>query len=204
MATPCVSRRMIWLGCLCLLAMWGCARTPPTQYYTLSPLPAAERAAPQAPAGQAPAILVGPIRLPAYLDTTGIVTRTSENAIEVAQVHLWAGALADAVPRVLAENLSILLATDLVSAYPRLPHQPADYQVVGEVVQFDGSLAGQVSLVVRWSLVAVADRKPVVSRQSRISVPVGGPGYAGLAAAQSQAVAQLSRDVAAAIREQPR
>jgi hypothetical protein len=44
----------------------------------------------------------------------------------------------------------------------------------------------------------------VASRQSRISVPVGAAGYAGLAAAQSQAVAQLGRDIAAAIREQPR
>ena len=204
MATSCAKRRVLWLGCLCLLAIWGCARTPPPRYYTLSPLPAAERGAPQASEGQAPAILVGPIRLPAYLDTTGIVTRNSDNAIEVAQLHLWAGALADALPRVLAENLSLLLGTERVSVYPRLPHQPADYQVVGEVVQFDGSLVGQVSLVVRWTLVTVGERKPVAVRQSRISVPVGTAEYASLAAAQSQAVAQLSRDIAAAIKEQPR
>jgi hypothetical protein len=151
-----------------------------------------------------PAILVGPIRLPAYLDTTGIVTRNSDSAVEVAQLHLWAGTLADAFPRVLADNLSTLLETHLVSVYPRLPHHTADYQVVGEVMQLDGSLAGQVALVVRWSVVSVGERKPVASRQSRISVPVGEPGYAGLVAAQSQAVAQLSRDIAAAIREQPR
>jgi uncharacterized lipoprotein YmbA len=204
MATSCAKRRVIWLGCLCLLAIWACARTPPPHYYTLSPLPAADRGGPQAPGAKAPAILVGPIRFPPYLDTTGIVTRTSDNAIEVAQLNLWAGPLAETFPRVLADNLSILLATDLVSVYPRLPHQTADYQVVGEVVQFDGSLAQQVSLVIRWSLVSVGERKPVASRQSRISVPVGAAGYAGLAAAQSQAVAQLGRDIAAAIREQPR
>jgi len=202
MATPCVKRRVLWLGCLCLLALWGCARTPPTHYYTLNPLPAAERGAPQAPGAQAPAILVGPIRFPAYLDTTGIVTRNSDSAVEVAQSNLWAGALADAFPRVLAENLSILLATDLVSVYPQLPHQPADYQVVGEVVRFDGSLAGQVSLVIRWTL--ARERKSVATRESRISVPVGAAGYAGLATAQSQAIAQLSRDIAAAIKEQLR
>jgi len=204
MATSCATRRVMWLGCLCLLAIWGCARTPPPRHYTLSPLPEAERGAPQGPAPQAPAILVGPIRFPAYLDTTGIVTRNSNNAVDVAQFDLWAGALADAFPRVLAENLSILLSTDLVSVYPQLPHQPADYQVVGEVVQFDGSLAGQVSLVARWSVVSLSGRKTVAARQSRISLPVGAGGYAGLAAAQSQAVAQLSREIAAAIREQPR
>jgi hypothetical protein len=204
MATSCVTRRAIWLGCLCLLPIWGCARTPPAHYYILSPLPAAERAASQAPGAQAPAILVGPIRFPSYLDTTGIVTRNSDSAVEVSQLHLWAGAPADAFPQVLAENLSILLATDLVSVYPRLPHHPADYQVVGEVMQFDGALAGQVSLVVRWSVVTLGERKAVAARQSRISVPVGEPGYAGLVAAQSRAVAQLSRDIAAAIRDQPR
>jgi hypothetical protein len=204
MATTCVTRQVIWLGCLCLLAIWGCARTPPAHYYTLSPLPAADRGAPQAPGAAAPAILVGPIRFPSYLDTTGIVTRNSDSAVEVAEVHLWAGALADAFPRVLAENLSILLATDLVSVYPRLPHHTADYQVVGEVMQFDGSLAGQVALVVRWSVVSVGERKAVAAKQSRISVPVGAPGYAGLVAGQSQAIAQLSRDIAAAIKEQSR
>lgn len=204
MATSCKNLRVLWLGYLCLLASWGCARTPPAHYYTLSPLPAAERGAPQAAGAQAPAILVGPIRFPPYLDTTGIVTRNSDSAIEVAQLHLWAGALADAFPRVLAENLSILLATDLVSVHPRPPYLPADYQVVGEVLQFDGSLAGEVSLAVRWTLVNVQERKPVAARQSRISAPVGAAGYAGLVTAQSRAVEQLSRDIAAAIRDQPR
>jgi hypothetical protein len=150
------------------------------------------------------AILVGPIRFPPYLDRSGIVTRTNSNAIEIAEFDLWAGELTDEFPRVLADNLSTLLSTDRVSAFPRLAGQPVDFQVTGDVVQFDGSPNGQVTLVARWNLVRAGERKLLASQQSTISVPVGAPGYEALVAAQSRAVEQLGREIAAAIKTLPR
>ncbi len=203
-----MARSVIWpallLGSVCLLLVWGCAGSPTTRYYTLSALAKARSGAQKVPASEMLAILVGPIRFPPYLDRSGIVTRTNSNAIEVAEFDLWAGALTDEFPRVLADNLSALLSTDLVSTFPRLVGHPVEYQVTGDVVQFDGSPDGQVSLVARWNLVRPGERKLVVSQQSIISVPVGAPGYEALVAAQSRAVEQLGREIAAAIKTLPR
>ncbi len=199
-----VIRPALLLGYVCLLLVWGCAGTPATRYYTLSPLAKAGPGSQRVPASEMLAILVGPIRFPPYLDRSGIVTRTNSNAIEIAEFDLWAGALTDEFPRVLADNLSALLSTDLVSTFPRLMVQPVDYQVTGDVVQFDGSPNGRVSLVARWNLVRAGEKKLLVSQQSAISVPVGAPGYEALVAAQSRAVEQLGREIAAAIKNLPR
>jgi hypothetical protein len=71
-------------------------------------------------------------------------------------------------------------------------------------VQFDGSPNGQATLIARWNLVRAGERKLLASRQSIISVPVGAPGYQALVAAQSRAVEQLSREIAAALKTLPR
>jgi hypothetical protein len=184
--------------------VWGCAGSPATRYYTLSALAKPGPGAQQVPASESLAILVGPIRFPPYLDRSGIVTRTNSNAIEIAEFDVWAGALSDEFPRVLADNLSALLATDRVSTFPRLMGHPVDYQVTGDVVQFDGSPNGQVTLVARWNLVRARERKHLASRQSTIRVPVGASGYEALVAAQSRAVEQLGREIAAAIKTLPR
>lgn len=199
-----VLRPALLLGSVGLLLVWGCAGSPATRYYTLSALAKAAPGGQQVPASEMRAILVGPIRFPPYLDRSGIVTRTNSNAIEIAEFDLWAGALTDEFPRVLADNLSALLSTHRVSTFPRLVGQPVEYQVTGDVVQFDGSPNGQVSLVARWNLVRAGERKLLASQQSTIGVPVGAPGYEALVAAQSRAVEQLAREIAAAIKTLPR
>jgi hypothetical protein len=199
-----VIRSALLLGSVGLLLVWGCAGSPATRYYTLSALAKAGPGTQKVPASEMRAILVGPIRFPPYLDRSGIVTRTNRDAIDIAEFDLWAGALTEEFPRVLADNLAALLSTDVVSAFPRLRGQPVDYQVTGDVVQFDGSPNGQVTLVARWNLVQAGERKLLASQQSTISVPVGAPGYAALVAAQSRAVEQLGREIAAAIKTLPR
>ena len=197
-------RAALLLGAVCLLLVWGCIGSPATRYYTLSALAQPGAGAQQTPASEMLAILVGPIRFPPYLDRSGIVTRTKSNTIEVAEFDVWAGELTDEFPRALADNLSALLSTDRVSTFPRLMGQPVDYQVTGDVVQFDGSPNGQVTLVARWNLVRAGERKLLASQQSTISVPVAAPGYEALVAAQSRAVEQLGREIAAAIKTLPR
>jgi paraquat-inducible protein B len=199
-----VIRPVLLLGAVCLLLVWGCAGSPAIRYYTLSALAKPGAGAQQVPASESLAILVGPIRFPPYLDWSGIVTRTNSNAIEIAEFDVWAGALSDEFPRVLADNLSALLATDRVSTFPRLMGYPVDYQVTGDVVQFDGSPNGQATLIARWNLVRAGERKLLASRQSTISVPVGAPGYQALVAAQSRAVEQLGREIADALKSLPR
>jgi uncharacterized lipoprotein YmbA len=54
-------------------------------------------------------------------------------------------------------------------------------------------------LIARWSLLSEEGQEALVSRRSRFRAPAGAPGYEAMVAAMSQTVADLSRDIAAAI-----
>ena len=55
-------------------------------------------------------------------------------------------------PRVLAENLSLLIPTERVVLYPWPRNIDPDYQVIVEVLQFERGPGSQVVLAARWSL----------------------------------------------------
>src|SRR3546814_11447622 len=63
-------------------------------------------------------IAVAPVTLPAYLDRPDIVTRSTDNRLELADFDDWAEPLDDNITRVLAENLGHLLRTDRVVVLP--------------------------------------------------------------------------------------
>ena len=183
-----------------LLVSGGCASTKPSRFYTLSPLTISEWGTKPEPAGQGVALGVGPIELPEHLDRPQIVTRTSRNALNLSEFHRWAGSLADDFSRVLAENLSILLSTDRVSVYPWRKSVPIEYRVVMDVTRFDGKLGGNAWLIARWTVFSGRGKKVLHMEGSRISEPSGAQGYEGMVAAQSRALAHLSRKIAEAIR----
>jgi uncharacterized protein len=184
---------------LCLMALGGCASTQAARFYVLSALPVGESPAPVAVAERGLAIGIGPVTLPKYLDRSQIVTYSSRYALNVAEFDRWAEPLESNFARVLAENLALLIPTDrlVVSPWPR--STPIDYQVTVEVSHFSGQLGGESSLIARWSLISEEGKEVLVSRRSHFSAPAGALGYEALVAAMSQTVADLSRDIAAAI-----
>jgi uncharacterized lipoprotein YmbA len=151
-------------------------------------------------AGHGLAIGVGPIKLPEHLDRPQIVSRTSSNQLELAEFHRWAGSLKDDFSRVLAENLSILLATDRVSVYPWRKSVPIEYQVAVDVARFDAELGGNAWLIARWTVFGGRDKKVLFMERSRISETSDDHGYDAMVAAQSRALARLSREIADAIK----
>jgi uncharacterized lipoprotein YmbA len=143
---------------------------------------------------------VGPIKFPEYLDRQEIVTRSSSNKITLSDFDLWAGSLAEDFSRVLAENLSVLLSTESVILYPRLRPGLAKYQILVDVIRFDGSPGGDVSLIVRWAILEGKERKVASMRKSTIIEPSGGKGYEAMVEADSRALEKLSREIADAIK----
>ena len=184
---------------IALLISAGCANTKPSRFYTLSPLATSESEAQGSAEGPGLAIGVGPVKLPEHLDRPQIVTRTSRNELRLAEFDRWAGPLQDDFSRVLAENLSILLSTGRVSLYPWRRSVPIDYQVVVDVNRFDGELGGNMWLIARWSVFGGRDKEVLSMRKSRIIEPSGAQGYRAMAAAQSRALANLSREIAKVI-----
>ena len=182
-----------------ILATAGCATSPPSQFYLMTPLPGAD--APRDTGGRQDGLVlgVGPVKLPAYLDRSEVVTRSSPNALRVAEFNRWAEPLEDNFTRVIAMNLGVLAGTDSVSVYPWPRSAAVDYQVTVDVDRFDAGANGQVVLVARWQVLAGEGGRSVRSGRTVVTEPVVSTDYEALAGAMSSAAATLSREVAAAI-----
>jgi len=199
-----IPRRRFLLFGLGLLLVLGCASSPSPRFYTLNSLHEGGSERRESTSDQDLFIGVGPIKVSDYLDRTEIVTRSSSNKITLSDFDLWAGSLTDDFSRVLAENLSVLLSTESVIVYPRLRSGLAKYQVTMDVIRFDGSLGGDVSLIARWAILEGKDKKIVFARKSTIIEPSGAKGYEAMVAADSRALEKLSREIAEAIRALPK
>ncbi len=179
----------------------GCASSAPSRFYVLSPL-ASSKAESQALKDEVCiAIGIGPVELPAYLDRPQIVTRVSENELNLAEFDKWAEPLKDNLFRVLAENLSTLLCADAISIFPWKGPTPIDYQVEVTVIRMDGNVGGNASLVARWAIFRENDKKMLLTRKSSYSEPLSSQNYKALVSAQSRTIADLSREIAEAIKE---
>jgi uncharacterized lipoprotein YmbA len=188
---------------LLLPALAGCSSSP-TRLYVLSAN--AEKSG--ATSAQGISIGIGPVTLPKYLDRPQMVTRVASNGLSQGDFDQWGGDLNDNITRVLATNLSNLLGTDRVSLYPWPDPSVVGYQVTLDITQFEQGPDGGATLDVFWSLTNPGSGKILLTRRSTHQEN-GLPGtsdpaeiHAAGAAAMSQALAALSRDIAAAIRQQ--
>jgi uncharacterized lipoprotein YmbA len=138
--------------------------------------------------------------MPDYLDRPQIVTRVSENELKLDEFSRWAEPLKESFTRALVQNLSSLLNTAKIIKTADSTGFPMALQVGVEVVQFDGTLGGEVVLIVKWGLFEADGKKLIVAKRSSFKEPTGAATYEALVAAQSRAVAALSREIAEAIR----
>ncbi len=182
---------------LLLLFLWsmGCATSPPTKFYLLSPLPAPEAETGRTPDQEPTVIRVDAVAIPGYLDRDEIVTRVSANEIHLADLNQWGEPLRDALTNLLALNLSRLLPKDF-AFFPFKCPSPVDYQINVEIIRMDGSLDGEVHLVAQWSILAADDSDILIAAKSLLKSSKSPGDYGELVAAQSRLVEALSRDIA--------
>ena len=185
---------------LLLLLLAGCASTEPSRFYALTPMPGSDAGVLSETLAQDVTIGVGPVRIPDYLDRQQIVTSSRQHKRKLAEFDRWAGSLKDSFVLILSENLSALLATDRVFTYPWRGSLSIDYQIEVEVVQFDGELGGNASLIARWTIFDAKEKKVLLVKKSNITESAGAQGYEALVAAQSRTLGHLSRDIAAAVK----
>ena len=195
--------RLVTLAALAGLAMAGCADTPPTRFYTLSPLQ-------DAPGGAPPANLpeltvgVGPVTLPPYLDRPQLVMRAGGNRMVLADFDSWVEPLQGMFARVLGENLALLLGTDDVLMLPQRRDFTLDSQVEVDVTQFDVDNAGNAVLDARWWVYGRNGDKLLRSGRSTITEPSAAGDHTAAAAALSRALGAMSQEIAQAIADQER
>lgn len=119
----------------------GCAGSPPTRFYVLTPVAGMEASDPAVPVKDGIAVGIRRVALPDYLDRPQIVTRSSPNTLDLAEFDRWAAPLGEAFPRMLAENLAGMIPSDRVTVFPWLRSVQPDYEVTVEVTRFEGGSA---------------------------------------------------------------
>jgi len=135
------------------------------------------------------------VEFPRFLDRPQIVTRKSQNRVEVSEFHRWAGLFSEDFLRVLAKNFSMLLPADRVAAYPWTYRFSPTYRIPLTVEQFDGLLGDHVVLNVTWSVWHQKDTNEPVIKHTRIKETISGDDYDALVEAQSRAIGALSRAI---------
>jgi uncharacterized lipoprotein YmbA len=193
---------VILFAVLCIVA--GCTLVggtrEPTKSYVLNSLHT-EETQPQ-PVAHLPdiGILVGPVRLALYLDRAAIVIRDSQNKIKITEFSQWAGPLQENFSRVLAENLAVLLSTDRVGIFPGTRAMLFDYNVTVYLTRFDGKPGEKAHLRARWIILDKNRKKTLFEKHTLLSQPTKNDGMEALIAAESRTLADLSREIAEAIK----
>ena len=184
--------RFLWTAIL-LTLFAGCATSPASKFYTLSPVQVVE----QSSGGHPVTIAIDPVTVPELVDRSQIVTRLDANRVSIDEFARWAEPLKKQIPGVLAEDLGRFIPGAIVSTYPQRVDDNA-YRISIDVQVFDSSTNGTVTLAVIWSV-----RSPKggenVSGRSVVHEAAGGPGYDALVKAHSRALASVASDIAVAM-----
>lgn len=184
----------------------GClsAEAPVTRYYLLTPMDFPGTEARREAGKTGPSVEIAAVRLPQYLERPQIVTRSSENRLELAEFDQWGGNLEKNLKRVLATNLARLLESAQIVVAPYGPSGRSDYRVEVEVLQFERVATGRVRLAAHWRLSKGSERIPLVARTSEWVAPADGDrsNFEKTVMAMSRLAADLSRTIAEEIVQQ--
>lgn len=188
---------------LVMATVWlaGCASSPQSRFYTLSPL-GPQAAKPSSAATKRVAVSIAPVEIPDYLNRPQIVTSNGRNELILAEFDRWAGSLSDNIAAVMAENLSLLLGSDRVQAVPRGRNEKSDYTLVMRLLRLDCLPGNQVTMKVQWTLSTPAEGACVAARVSTCSEKLKDGRYDTAVAAVSSALGQVSREIAQEINGQ--
>ena len=188
-------RFILYMIVFVFAALSGCARSPQVTFYTLAPL--AENSA----VGTPPpfSVAVAPVTLPELVDRPQLVFNTASYRVQILETHRWAEPLKSAIPRMLADNLSRLLGSERVASYPQSAFSNADFRVMVDILRFEST--ADTVLLEGLCTIRRDEAGAEKNRRFRVKDTIRGEGNGERVAAYSRALATLSREIAAFLRE---
>jgi uncharacterized lipoprotein YmbA len=180
----------------------GCSSsTRATRFYVLNPLDPGPALVSGTDHSEALSVEVAALHLPQYLERPQIVTRSSENRLELAEFHQWGGNLRKNMMRVLAKNLSQLLDTPHIAISPYRPRVSPHFRVELEVMRFERDPDGQVRLSTQWRLSDGRDGRSLITQMTDLVSPkiARGSDMGETVSAMSGLVGELSRIIGQAV-----
>ena len=185
--------------CLGLLLLAGCASAP-TYFYTLEPRD--PETAVQATTHTA--VQIAAVNLPKVLDRPQFVMDTGDNQLDVSTQDRWAAPLDEMTAQVLTQDLAKIIPNNQVIPSDA-PGPTGKLNIVSvDVSRFMGDYDGTVTLNAYWTISAGDSASgppaPVTRRTAEIKVHSADDTYNGIAAAMSQALADLAGQIAQALK----
>jgi uncharacterized lipoprotein YmbA len=181
------------IRCAALLlgfVLLGCSAPPRERFYTL------EAPEPPVAAPDAGSIAVGPVSVPEMVERPQLVVRTTANEVVIAEQARWAEPLRSAIARIVAANLASELGMRLAGA---ARNADADYRVALDILRFDSGPDQAVLIDAAWTVTGPNGLRRTgrsIARQKTAT-----KFYDAVAAAYSTALAAISREIAAAIKQ---
>ena len=190
---------------VCFLLLGGClgkGTQKATRFYLLQPISGISSGERASVEGEGVMLAIGPVRVREYLNRPQIVTRThQENKIILHDFHSWGEPLDKNFTAVLGGNLSNLLSTDRIVFFPWRERPNFDYQIVVDVMRFDGDLGEEALLIVHYYISTVGEsegeeRGIIGTWKSSFNRQTRDDSFEALVAAMSELVGDFSREIA--------
>ncbi|MCC8403225.1 PqiC family protein [Paraburkholderia sp. MMS20-SJTN17] len=177
----------------------GCGSSPTSSFYRLKPeaTPAATGAAARLN------VVVSPVTIPELVDRPQIVVSLADNQVWPNEFQRWAEPLKSNIQRAIAGNLAALLGSERVTVFETGASEKPMWRVRVDVMRFDSMPGDAATIEALWTISPPGSATPVVGH-TLAREPVPGQSYDALVAAHDRALAQVSRDIAAAIQNASR
>jgi hypothetical protein len=203
------ARAVVPILALTLAAGAGCVslkRTPEARFFVLRAV--VEPPAPPTAGARRALVGVMPVRLPGHLDRPQLVTWTAPGELRIDEFLRWAEPLDSGLTRTLAENLAALLPEHFVVRAPWRASAVPRCRVAAELRVFGLQPSGEVRLDGRWALLPAQGALPLARGSASFGRGPLPSGPAGVdpgteVETMSELVAELAREVAAAVRALP-
>ena len=189
---PALAAAVLVSGCL--------KRTKISETYVLDAVAAREVPAPS----EKPEAVVGVLRVgvPGWIDRPQLSARGATGQIVTNEFARWGEPVAKGMQRVVAENLAALLPTRRIVVAPWPPNEIVDHRVDITLSEAARQADGSVLVEGRWALLGPTGVTLVQRRTSHRTNPTAA-GAAGAVEGVNEAIAELSREIAGALRSLP-
>lgn len=201
-----ITTKALTLPILSLMLTTACVGTSPKEnFYTLNSLKQADNQQ-QAVVKSLPnaSINISAVSIIEVVDRPQIVIKLAPNQVQILEQQRWAQPLKNEIGRIVAQNLSILLNTRHVTAYPtsamnkKLATNLTAYKVQLNVQQFDSNLGSNAAVTINYTVRRLSDNQ-MSSDTITNNQPTTSNNFNDLVEAQSKALSTISHEIAKTI-----
>ncbi len=178
----------------------ACSSSPASRYYTLQETVIDSTVSPTRDVS----LRVGPIYMPRYLNRPQMVTRGKDNQMNVAEYDRWIEPLERGFTRVLTVNISKELGSDWVHEFGigNEASEITTLRVIGTVTRFDVDADQLATLSMQWALSDVNVKTVYYVTRSTTTQQASSSSYSDHAEALSNLLAEIAKEITAAIEQQ--